>query len=248
MRHIGILIVLASLLIGIYEDKLSATTCGDMITRVRFFGIAETDSTNGRTQYTDEQMRTAISSSQSMLSGMLGLLESDTTIDLISRVKSYNLPSDYGAIEAVFFVNEINYSKLEYKEGRDLSSAKAKENNLKGKAESANAPKNTVLEYSVFNNKVHIFPTLQHFSEDVLVVFYYEKATDLDSNAQVLEIPEWSEELLQILTTFWLQMADQTENEQLAFWSKFKTMAQEIVYRYTRRNMDIKLPQGLYAQ
>lgn len=199
-----------------------------MVAQLRLL-LDQADSTSGLTNWTNAQLRTALSIGQRQVGIMIGGIEKDTTIKLVGKQVSYNLPSDFQAIEAVFYVKNYNYNPLAYKADKEF-----------GIEEGTDTTKwllynKTLGQYTTHNNKLKVYPIGSMYSNDSLKVDYYGLPATLTSDTMTSQLPEYTELLVYKIAEYVLKNDDFTVSEETTALQNLDLLKRISIDPYVRR-------------
>lgn len=222
------LILLCAAAILATACSLSATTAGDLTADLRLL-IAQSDSTTGRTDFSDAVMRQALNLSQGAIAPLVGGVEWDTTIGLKSDSVRYPLGTNVIAVEGVWRVNKNDYYRLQMKRGRDFGLGR-------DTVQSVAANQTKLFEYKFHRGTLTIFPKLTGLTPvDSLEVDLYRYPNRMDSAAATFELPEYTRFAVIKLAEYILRNNDFAVGEEGAAMANLQTIAAMFVDRYARR-------------
>ncbi len=189
----------------------------------------EADSTEGSTSFSNAQIRAAFNMSLAALSSYLPLVEDEERIACVAKQVEYPLDSAIVAVRAVFFKTDKNiYNRVEqtpievFGTARDTIQSKLVNQDL-------------IVQFTLHKKVLKVFPALNNYTADSLIIPVLRYANDLDSNEAVFEGGENLLLAIYKLTEMILLNPDLGAGDEAAMLQNVDTIARMFIPGYSRR-------------
>lgn len=232
------MLVVMCLMVGVPTQQIKADwTVAELIADFRS-DIAEPDSTtiNGGTRFTNAQVRRLLTRGQQLVAQIIGGVEADTAIVLSKSVPHYALPVTAYSVRSCKFINNFDYVLMTQVPHELLGVMLEVQGQQVG-------PSTQPLFWSVFNQTVWIAPSDLVGNGDTLKVSFRRWPGDLDSNAQVPQLPEYAGEFITEAAVFNAHKRDLTLAEQDAWLVNFRERVDAVVMTHKEPPATVKQQQ-----
>lgn len=221
-------ILVLSLIVFFIPEISQATTVGTLITRLRE-RLNQTDSTNSN--WTNIRLRDNLWQSARDVALLTENNEIDTTIKLTAKYRDYTLPNSWYGVRAVSYIvaGEVNYL------------ARTDPDRLGASKDSLGNPikYSHPVEFAWFKNKIKVFPTQPNFPYDSLVISGYQMPASLDSNSQVMSLPEYTDQFVIERALFLCQSPDMSIPDQTSWLQWFNGWIARTVFMQVKPKLPV---------
>ena len=221
------------------------TSSADLVAKFRLL-IGEPDSTTGRTHYTDAQILTVLSMSQSAIATETGCLERIAKIKPVNGRTFYALPPDCYSVRAVYFIKsmESGFNRINWKQSDEFPSKEVlpiDPNPVTGGPPGAKAKEGEeaeyLREYSWWADTIKFDPPISQFGDDDTVwVDYMAYPDDFDSLNQTVKMPKYTHQAIMMYAEWLLRNANLNATEIDAGLKLQGSMAAYFVERYAKKS------------
>lgn len=231
------------LVLGI-STTATGTSFADLLAKFRLL-IGEPDSTTGRTHYTDSQIMSAFSMSQTGIATETGCLERIAKIAPADGETYYGLPADCYSVRAVYFIKSTTsgFNRIDWKQSDEFPTKEVlplDPNPVTGASPGAKAKEGEeaeyLREYSWWADTLKFDPPISEFgSDDTIWVDYMAYPADFDSLSQTVEMPKYTHQAIMMYAEYLLRNANLNATEIDAGLKLQGSMASYFVERYAKR-------------
>lgn len=209
-------------------NKANAATAADLTADLRLL-IAQSDSSAGKTDFSDATIRQALNLSQQAIAPLVGGVEWDTTIAMVLNRRTYTLGSNVMGIEGVWHKNDQVLNRIEYRKGRDFGLGK---DSLQTKTTN----QVVIFSFKFHRGKLSLFPLLASVSpKDSLLVDLYRYPTRFTADTTTFELPEYTRLAVVKLAEYLLRNNDFSIGEESQAMTNIGSLAEMFVNRFARR-------------